>query len=69
MGAKGGPKLGEPQGSGLYVSRERTCPCGEAFTARAPAARYCSRACRDRYSRYGRSYGQYEARRLGVTKS
>lgn len=54
---------------GLYKPRTLTCPCGQQFTAKAPAATYCSRECTKAYGRFGRTYGQYEPRQLGVTKS
>lgn len=54
------------RGNHLYAARPRTCPCGQTFTAKAPEAKYCSRACKTTYSRYGRTYGQVESRQLGV---
>jgi hypothetical protein len=58
-----------PTVSGLRAAHPRTCPCGTVFTARKASARYCSNDCRLRFTRYGRSYGQYEARKLGWTKT
>lgn len=54
---------------GLYLKRERTCPCGAVFVARKPTATYCSAACRVVHGRYGRNYGQYEPTRLRVWRS
>lgn len=54
---------------GLYKARTLCCPCGASFTARSPQATYCSNVCRMRYTGYGRHYGQYEPRPLGVTRS
>lgn len=55
--------------SGLYVKRERTCPCGQVFVARKPGATYCSNACRVAYTRYGRSYGTTYPRTFGAVSS
>jgi hypothetical protein len=53
-------------GNGLSAARPRTCPCGTTFSAKAPEAKYCSRACKQTFSRYGRTYGQTAPRELGV---
>ena len=53
---------------GLYKPRELVCPCGKAFTAKAPQATYCSTPCRVKYGRFGRTYGTVVPRQFGWTK-
>lgn len=48
--------------SGLHDQRPRTCPCGVVFTAKAPAATYCSKKCYRAITRYGQTHGQAEPR-------
>lgn len=48
--------------NGLAVVSTHVCPCGAEFAVRKAAARYCSNACRLRFGRYGRTYGQQKER-------
>lgn len=46
----------------LHITRPRTCPCGQVFEARSPAATYCSQKCYRAFTRYGQTHGQVEQR-------
>ena len=55
--------------NGLSEPRPRTCrQCGTVFTAKTAKATYCSVDCARAGNRFGRHYGQYEPRQLGITK-
>lgn len=58
------------EGLGLLKKRPRTCArCGVVFIAIKATARYCSKDCTQAVSRYGRTYGQYESKKLQVWRS
>ena len=56
--------MGKPRTHGLYVARVKACAhCKAPFVARTPLARFCSNACREAGTRYGRmTYGQKASR-------